>query len=947
MYAYLNDYYDKATSVRELQLFANFWNEKIQEWKAEGRKDVEKQHAQQLWSGFLGAFGINPTRINLFERIAKRASTGRKGYMDFFMTGVVIGEAKSLDKDLEVAAQQADDYLSGGSISNTEMPQWSIMTNFEKFRFTRLRDGHQFTLHITELPHNWDHLTFIIGKEPITKVEQEEASIQAAKLMANLYTSILGDDVDENVGQNAPQDPQEEDAKVQKTSVLMTRLLFLMYGDDAGLWEADLFHSWVEFETTPSTLGGQIVQLFQVLNTPVEKRPRTVPETLAKFPYVNGAIFSETLDAEFFTPETREALLKACCFKWNRISVSVFGSLFQMVKSKEARHAAGEHYTTEKNILKTIGPLFLDQYRAEADRLIRNKTTTDADFTRFLKKLASNIYCDPACGSGNFINLAYAKLREIETDIIAEKYRRNKTTDRSLDVSLDQVISINQFYGFEINWWPAKIAETAMFLVDHQANLKLREIGDPPNRLPIKTTAHIIHANALELNWEEALPEPQGQTFIFGNPPFLGQYKRSATQIEEMKQVWGEQYEGYLDYVTTWFKKSADLLHNRPGEFAFVATNSIAQGQPVGALFNTLFNNGWAIKFAHRTFAWESEAPGQAVVYCSIIGFTRNIGNKKPQLWDYPDVKGEPVIVPVRTRINAYLAPSDAGVIPKTTKPISSEVKPARYGYKPADGGNLYPKAGTPRPEHDPIAMKYVRKALGAAELLDGTDRWCFWMAEDDFKPEDIRKSEVLSKHVKACKEFRENQTETGDAYKLKNIPHLFRPIRKPIKTSYLAVPRHVSEDRLYYTVQRHPETTICTDANFQIEDADGLQFALISSSMFITWQRAIGGRIKSDYRFANTLTWNTFPVPALNDKQRKTIIAAGKKVLEARELHPERSLEEHYEPLAMAPELIKAHNALDKAVDAAFGETRRMTVESKRLEVLFEHYKKLTASEG
>ena len=944
MSAYLDDYYDKATSVRELQTFANFWNAKIQEWKAEGRTEVEKQHAQQLWSGFLSAFGIDPTRINLFERNATRASTGRHGYIDFFMTGVVIGEAKSLGKDLEKAAEQADDYLNGGSIRNTEMPQWSIMTNFEYFRFTRLSDGHQFTLHITELPDNWDHLTFIMGKEPVTKTEQEVASIHAARLMASLYTSILGDDADEVVGQDAPQDPEEEDAKVQKTSILMTRLLFLLYGDDAGLWKADLFHSWVEFETTPSTLGGQIVQLFQVLNTPVDRRPRAIPETLAKFPYVNGAIFADTLDAEFFTPETREALLEACRFKWNRISVSVFGSLFQMVKSKEARHAAGEHYTTEKNILKTIGPLFLDQYRAEADRLIRNTTTKDADFTKFLKELASNIYCDPACGSGNFLNLAYAKLREIETDILTEKYRRRGKTDRSLDISLDQVISINQFYGFEINWWPAKIAETAMFLVDHQANLKLRELGDPPNRLPINITAHIIHANALELNWEEALPEPQGQTFIFGNPPFLGQSKKTETQTKEMQEAWGTQYDGYLDYVTAWFKKSADLLHNRHGEFAFVATNSIAQGQPVGALFKMLFNNGWVVKFAHRTFAWESEAPGEAVVYCSIVGVTRDMTHK-PQLWDYPDVKGEPVSVPVKTKINAYLAPSDAGIIPKSTKPISPEILPMKYGYKPADGGNLVPKSNVPLPEHDPTAMKYVRRFIGAKEALSGTYRWCLWMADDDFDPSDIRKSPVLSQRVKATKEFRENQPTTGDAYKLKDTPHLFRLTKNVISSDYLCIPIHVSHTRRYYTVQQFGPEIICGNANFQIQDPTGLQFSLISSTMFITWQRAIGGRIKEDYRFANTLTWNTFPVPALTEKQRKAIIAAGKKVLEARELHPERSLEEHYEPLAMAPELIKAHNALDKAVDAAFGETRRMTVDAKRLEVLFEHYKKLTAS--
>lgn len=938
------EHLDRETSVRKLRNFSQYWQTQIQQWKAQNHTNVEKQHAQQLWSDFLACFGINSNRIALFERRAQRANTGRAGYIDFFMPSVVIGEAKSLGKDLNIAQEQVDDYLAGGSVHDAEFPKYSLITNFEHFRLKRL-DGTASDIDITieNIADYYDSFLFLIGKETITKREEEEASIQAAELMANLYTSIMGEDADEQVGEEAPEHAEDEDYKAQQTSILMTRLLFLLYGDDANLWEADLFYRWVELETTPASLGPQLNQLFSVLNTPKNRRSKNIPELMAQFPYVNGSIFKDTIDAEFFTPETHEALLQACGFRWNRISVSVFGAMFQLVKSKEARRAAGEHYTSEKNILKTIGPLFLDSYRERADRLISNKSTKIRDINELLDEMASNIYCDPACGGGNFLNLAYAKLREIETDLLVEKQNRGAERTASFDISFDQKISINQFWGFEINWWPAKIAETAMFLVDHQANLKLAAaLGDAPERLPIQITAHIVHANALQLDWSETLPEPAGKTFIFGNPPFLGQSKRSAAQTEELKQVWGEQYDGYLDYVTAWFKKSADLLHDRYGEFAFVATNSIAQGQPVKALFNMLFNNGWVIKFAHRTFEWESEASGKAIVFCSIVGLTRDLEHK-PKLWDYPDVKGDPVAVPVKTRINAYLAPSDAGIIPKTTKPISPEVLPARYGSKPVDGNNLIPKAGTPRPTHDPIAMKYVREAVGADELIYKTDRWCLWMNDENFDPADISRSPYLKEKVTAVKNLREASTkpQTREAAM---TPHLFMEIRA-FETSYLAIPIHVAEDRLYYTVQRYPNTTICTNANFQIEDTDGLQFALISSSMFITWQRAIGGRIKSDYRFANTLTWNTFPVPALDDKHRKAIIAAGKKVLEARELHPERNLEEHYEPLAMAPELIKAHNALDKAVDAAFGETRRLTVESKRLEVLFEHYKKLTVS--
>lgn len=938
------EYLDRDTSVKKLRNFSHYWQTQIQQWKEQNHTNVEKQHAQQLWSDFLACFGINSNRMALFERRAQRANTGRSGYIDFFMPSVAIGEAKSLDKDLNAAQDQVDDYLAGGSVTTAVFPKYSILTNFEHFRLTRL-DGTAPDLDITieNIADYYDSFLFLIGKEAITKKEEEEASIQAAELMAHLYTSIMGEDADELVGEEAPELAEEEDERAQQTSILMTRLLFLLYGDDANLWEADLFHRWVEFETTPSTLGAQLNQLFAVLNTPENRRSKNTPELMAQFPYVNGSIFKDTINAEFFTPETHEALLQACGFRWNRISVSVFGAMFQLVKSKEARRAAGEHYTSEKNILKTIGPLFLDDYRERADRLINNKSTVIRDIDKLLNEMASNIYCDPACGGGNFLNLAYAKLREIETDLLVEKQNRGAERTASIDISFDQKISIDQFWGFEINWWPAKIAETAMFLVDHQANLKLAAaLGDAPKRLPIQVTAHIVHANALQLDWEKTLPEPSGETFIFGNPPFIGQYTKTAEQTKDMKEVWGKDYDGYLDYVTAWHKKSLDLLENRNGSFAFVTTNSIVQGKPVDALFTPIFNAGWRIKFAHRTFTWDSEAPGQASVHCVIVGFTRE-KTSKAKLWDYPELNGDPVELTVSKGINAYLVDAANVIVDATRNVISPVIKEANYGVKPADGGNLVPKAGVPRPEQDAVAMKYVRKFIGAKELIHDTDRWCLWMADSNFDPADINRSTFLKEHVQACKKFRENSTATGDAYKLKDTPHLFRLSKSRVQGDYLCVPSHVSENRRYFISQRFDADVICGNANFQIEDADGLQFALLSSSMFMVWQKTVGGRIKSDYRFANTLTWNTFPVPELTEKQKSDIITGGQKVLAARALHPQRSLSDHYEPLGMAPELIKAHNALDKAVDAAFGSSRRLTIEAQRLELLFKKYQELT----
>lgn len=932
---------DRQTSIKKLRELSHHWNTQISQWKAAGLNNVEKQYAQPFWTDFLACFGINASRIALFERRAQRANTKGAGFIDFFMPAMVIGEAKSLGRDLDKAQEQVDDYLAGGSINAAEFPKYSIVTNFETFQLRRLdNSAPDLEISITDIAEHYDAFLFLLGKETITKKEEEEASIHAAQLMADLYTSIMGEEADTPVGEDAPEEAEEEDLKSQETSILMTRLLFLLYGDDANLWEADLFYRWVDLETTPSTLGPQLNQLFSVLNTPENRRSKNIPELMAQFPYVNGSIFQDSIAAEFFTPETHEALLQACAFRWNRISVSVFGAMFQLVKSKEARRAAGEHYTSEKNILKTIGPLFLDAYRARADQLITNKGTKIKDINALLDEMAANIYCDPACGGGNFLNLAYAKLREIETDLLVERQKRGGELTASMDISFDQKLSINQFWGFEINWWPAKIAETAMFLVDHQANLKLAAaLGDAPERLPIKITAHIVHANALRLDWGATLPETTGQTFIFGNPPFIGQFTKTKEQTADMKHVWGKDYDGYLDFVTGWHAQSMHLFKNRTGEFAFVTTNSITQGQPVPALFGPLYREGWRIKFAHRTFAWDSEAPGQAAVHCVIVGFTRD-NTLKQRLWDYGKPHAEPVEVQVSVGVNAYLADGPDVLVQKRSKPLSPVLPPARFGSKPVDGGNLIIEpADYEAVMADPIAAQYVRPFRMGKELVRGLDRWCLWLVDMD--PSDVSKSPILRERLQNVAAMR-SASKKAATQALAQTPGLFAENHQP-DVDYVGIPRIVSETRKFYTVAHLDNKVIAADSVFTAPDPEGLLFGLISSSMFMAWQITIGGRLESRIRFSNTLTWNNFPVPELDEKQQEAIIAAGKKVLEARALHPDRSLADHYNPLAMSPELLKAHAALDKVVDQAFGAPRRLNTEAQRLELLFKRYQELT----
>ncbi|WP_336620849.1 DNA methyltransferase [Corynebacterium sp. UMB4614] len=635
---------DRATMRQNLDRFKLRWRERLDGWGNDDEGGLERKYAQSYWTELFECFGVTASRMDLFEPDARRASTGKDGYIDLFWPGVVIGEAKKPGVDLQVAVDQARDYLLGGTITPSEQPRYILASDFERLRLVRLGLAEQrfdIEFPLAEVTEHVDELKFLAGYEDtLTREEQQEASIQASRLMADLFTAMVGDEVDEEVGDEAPTNPEDEDAAVQVTSMYLTRLLFLLFAEDSGVIEQDLFYRFVLEHTTSENLGSQLGALFEVLNTPEAQR-RRVPDSMARFPYINGAIFAETMPTQFFTPEMRDALLNACRFRWTNISPALFGSMFQLVKSKEARRDDGEHYTSEKNILKTIGPLFLDELRAEADRLIAAKSTPVAKLRAFRDSLADMVFCDPACGSGNFLIVAYRELRKIETDVIVAIREREGTTDLALDISWEQKLSIGQFYGIELNWWPARIAETAMFLVDHQANRELADrVGLAPDRLPISITAHIEHANALAVDWLEILPATFGMTYIFGNPPFIGARMKNKEQKADLARVWGTtKGVNDMDYVTGWHAQSRTLLAKRQGEFAFVTTNSITQGQPVPALFGPLIQDGWRIKYAHRTFAWDSEAPGKAAVHCVIVGFTKKRAVKQ-RLWDYPEIHG-------------------------------------------------------------------------------------------------------------------------------------------------------------------------------------------------------------------------------------------------------------------------------------------------------------------
>ena len=910
----------------------------------------EKQDGHEFMRELMKCFGITKRKAISYERRSNRASTGRQGYIDALIPGKALIEMKSAGKDLNKAEEQALDYIH--DLADVETPRLLIISDFRRIRIVDLDsematdgsgDAGRTEFRLTQLPDHVDDLKFLAGygMVQVGSREQEEASIRAARVMADLYEALDGSGYSDH-----------------EASIFLIRTLFCLYGDDAGLWERDLFAEFLETRTREdgSDLGAQLALLYQTLKTPMECRQSTLDELTARFPYVNGGIFEEQLNIPSFSSAMRDELMRACAFDWSGISPAVFGSLFQAVKSPEARRELGEHYTSETNILKTLGPLFLDELRQKfADHVHDAKKLTD-----LRKELGELRIMDPACGCGNFLVVAYRELRSLDTEILVRirelELARKDNDEFQATMFFDDrgehaeiMVQLDHFFGIEIEEWPARIAQTALHLAHHQANREMeRLLGQAPSILPLSTSAHITIGNALRTDWTQVCP-PSPTVRIVGNPPFIGQSMRSEEQTDDLRVVWGDAYDGYLDYVTGWFIKASQYFHAVPrgGRFAFVSTNSIAQGAPVPALFRPLLEGGWRIRFAHQTFAWTSEAPGAAAVHCVITGFDRGAPHEKAPalLFTYSSPKSQPAVAPVE-HISPYLIEGANIFIEAQTRPLSPILPEVRFGSKPADGGNLIVEMEDYREFlEDPIASKYLRPFSNARELLHGLNRWCLWMAGSNFDSRDIQRSLLLKERVSACKEFRLNSRKKATNESAKTA-HLFQENHQPT-VPFVAIPRVISESRHFYTVAHLDEETIASDALFTALDPDGFLFAIISSSMFITWQRAVGGHMKSDLRFSNKIVWNTLPLPEVSDKQRAEIIAAGQGVLEARAEQPGASLADMYNPLAMAPSLLKAHRVLDRAVDRAFGAKKALETNEQRLAILFKRYQEMTATDS
>ena len=889
----------------------------------------EMAERQIFWNDLFAIFGREVKEVGRFERAAHRLSTGRHGWIDLLVPGDMAVEHKSRGENLDTAMTQLFDYLD--DLQPAAAPWLVVACDFQNFFWQDLRAGTEGRFTLDQLPEHVELFWWLAGIEPQTTFETEEqANLVATGYMADLHDAVLASGYDSHALRE-----------------WLTRILFCLFADDTEVWTSNAFKHYVFLHTRPdgTDLGPALAYLFQLLDTPDNRRPNNLDEDLVDFTYINGDLFATVLPIPSCDEATRDALLAACKFDWSAISPAIFGSMFQNVMTPAERRHLGAHYTTEENILKTIRPLFLDDLEAELAAIrVTKSAQSRVALTAYHNRLASLTFFDPACGCGNFLVIAYRELRRLETEVLrAMRTQGTSSVTPAMDIAHFLKVTVDQFYGIEIEEFPARIARTALYLIDHKANREFStEFGEYFARFPIPTSPHIRIDNALRVDWNDVLPASRAN-YVFGNPPFLGKQQRNDEQQEDMSVVFAnEQGTGVLDYVAAWYKHSMDYAGSYPVQFAYVSTNSITQGEQVPALWRSFYQRGFEISFAHRTFAWSSEARGSAHVHCVIVGFAHTGVHTGPRtLFDYPEIVGEPVKELVR-EINCYLAPGPATIVERRGAPFNPDLSTVAFGSMPNDGGGLI-LSQTEAEEvrgFDPVAASYLRRLVGADDLLNGDGRWCLWLK--DARPGDITASSFLRERVSAVREYRLRSTRAQTRF-LAETPSLFGEIRQPVGP-YLCIPRHSSENRRVVPMAFVEDGSIAHDSTLTVEGAPRWLFALLQSSMFMTWVRAVSGKLESRLRISAAVVYNTFPFPELTDDQRATLDRAGQTIIDLRADFPDATLADLYNPLAMPEQLVRSHDELDRLVVSIFAGRRQLALEADRLGVLFERYEELSS---
>ena len=883
----------------------------------------EEADAKPFLVEFFNVFGISSKRVSTFEHRVKKLDE-KDGYIDLLWKGTILIEMKSRGKNLDKAYQQAKDYLHG--LKQHELPKYILVSDFETFKLHDLEDNSDLGIEspkviefkLNDLVNNVQHFSYILGYQKKVYKEQDPANIKAAELMGKLHDRL------EEIGYTG-----------HPLEVYLVRILFCLFAEDTTIFNKQQFQEFIEQRTNEdgSDLASKIQELFQVLNTAKENRFKNLDEQLADFPYVNGKLFEENLPTASFDSKMRQALLECCYIDWSKISPAIFGSMFQSVMNPKERRNLGAHYTSETNILKLIKPLFLDELWHEFENIKDNKNK----LPEFHKKLSALKFLDPACGCGNFLVITYRELRLLELEILRAS---NKTGQGVLDVRDIIWLDVDMMSGIEYEEFPARIAEVAMWLIDHQMNMQIsNEFGQYFVRLPLKKSAKIVHGNALQTDWESVVSKNE-LSFIIGNPPFIGHQNRTSQQMLDMAKVFiDSKRAGRLDYVAAWYLLAAKFIQDTKIKVAFVSTNSIVQGEQVEALWQPLIHTyNIKIHFAHQTFSWNNEAKGNAAVHVVIIGFGNFDINEK-LLYEYQDVKGEAHQTKAKN-ITPYLTEGKDIIIEARLKPIHSY--PVLFkGSQPTDGGNLFLNDEEKQTfeKKEPNSQKWIRKFIGAEEFLNSKNRYCLWLKE--CPPNELKSMPLILKRMELVSECR-NNSSTKSVREFSKFPWLFTQDRQP-DSDYLVIPRHSSENRTYVPIGYMNKEVICGDSVIIIPLASKYLYGILQSKMHMAWIKYTCGRLESRIRYTSSI-YNSFCFPEqTTEKYNKAIENAAQKILDVRSEFPTSSLADLYDPLTMPPSLVKAHNELDKAVDLAY-RPQAFTSEAKRVEFLFELYEKFTA---
>lgn len=895
----------------------------------------EKGETQSFYNDFFDIFGVKRRTVATYEQRVKLLNN-KHGFMDLFWPRTLLVEQKSARLDLDKAGIQALDYIDG--LAPAEQPRYVLTCDFQTWRLLDLeKGGDPLRFKLADLHKHVEDFAFILGRQR-TFETQATVTIKAAELMGSLHDAL-----------------EESNYKGHDLEQLLVRLLFCLFADDTGIFQPkDIFLELLQNDTREDggDTGPKLMELFDVLDTHEDDRQSNLSGELNQFPYINGDLFKGRLRTPVFDKKMRTLLLDAARHNWSGVSPAIFGSLFQSVMDATERRAKGAHYTSEANIMKVIGPLFLDDLKAELDRIVARKTGRDALLDEFAAKLSRLTFLDPACGCGNFLVIAYRELRRLELAALEARWPKMMTDTGEerrqgfIDLGLLSRIQVSQFYGIEVEEFPARIAEVAMWMADHLAN---NALGDAFStnyaRIPLKESAHILHADALDTDWA-TLIAPEKLHYIMGNPPFVGAKFQTPEQRAQVRAIAGLGGSGgTLDFVAAWFIKAGQFVAaNHRIRIAFVATNSISQGEQVAQLWPILFDRfHLEIAFAHRTFSWGSEARGKAHVHVVIVGLTHQDNQPaEKRLFSYPDIRHEPIeskhealtayLFDARSVVNRHL------VVRETTAPISPRPT-ITFGNMPNDDGNLVLSADDRATliASFPAAKPLIRQLAGAKDYIEGGQRFCLWLVDAD--PKLIRAIPPIMERLRLNRLYRESSNRKA-TQKLANFPGLFGEIRQT-DSPYILIPRHSSERREYIPLGFFDSSVIAHDSCLFMPNASLADFGILTSRSHMAWMAQIGGRLESRFRYSIGLVYNTFPWPDSTPVQRTRIENLAQAVLDARATHSTSSLADLYDPDTMPGDLRRAHQALDLVVDRLY-RAAPFTSDRDRVEHLFGRYEAL-----